>query len=146
MFCDKCNKEIEKVEVVTKKLVIQRLNDCYYEFNSEKVNEEFRKDLKTINYDLREANLYEADLREANLSEADLSEANLSEADLSKADLSEANLWKADLWKADLWKADLSKADLREAELNCVFYNTIVTEEQRDYIMTKTDLFTVKEE
>jgi len=85
--------EIKSVEI-TKELVVKRLQESYYKFSSEEVNSEFRKDLETINYDLREANLSEADLSEADLWKADLSEADLSEADLSEADLSEADLWK----------------------------------------------------
>ena len=134
MKCEKCKKEIDGNVEVTKELVVKQLNSGYYEFNSEKVNGEFRKDLKTINYDLSEANLSEADLSEADLSEANLSKANLRKANLRKADLSEANLSEA----------NLRKANLSETDLNCVFYTTIVTEKQREYIMTKTDLFTIK--
>ena len=68
----------ESKEVVTKELVVKRLREGYYKFSSDKVNEEFRKDLEIINYDL------------------------------SKADLSKADLWKANLWKADLSEADLN--------------------------------------
>ena len=82
----------------------------------------------------------------ANLSEANLSKANLSEADLSEANLWKANLWKADLWKADLWKANLSEANLSEADLNCVFFQTKITLEQRKYITEESDLFSVADD
>ena len=97
--------------------------------------------------DLSEADLREANLREANLSGASLSGANLSEANLWKADLREADLWeadlrKADLRKADLWKADLREANLWEADLNCTFYKTKVTKQQKEVIVN-SDLFEV---
>ena len=112
--------EIKSVEI-TKELVVKRLQESYYKFSSEEVNSEFRKDLETINYDLREA-------------------------DLSEADLSEADLRKADLREADLSEANLSEADLRKADLNAIFFKTKITKTQRKYITEETDLFDVEDE
>ena len=72
---------------------------------------------KSINVDLRGADLYDADLRGANLSGANLSGANLSCADLSGANLSGADLRGADLRGANLRDANLRGADLRDANL-----------------------------
>ena len=111
----------------------------------------FECEAKTIKEAVEEAvnskaNLSEANLWEANLSKANLSEANLWEADLSEANLSKANLWKADLSEANLSKANLSEADLSEADLNCVFFQTKITLEQRKYITEESDLFSVADD
>jgi uncharacterized protein YjbI with pentapeptide repeats len=95
-----------------------------------------------IEADLREANLIGANLIEADLRGADLRGADLTEADLIEADLREANLIGADLIEANLIEADLREANLRGADLNCIFYNTKVTEKQKEYIING-DLFKV---
>ena len=122
-----------KEEVITKELVVKRLNEGYYVFSSAKINEEFRRDLKAINFDLSYVNLRYANLREA----------NLWEADLSYADLSYANLREANLREANLREANLSYANLSGAILNAIFLNTKVSEKQRKYICEETDLFKI---
>ena len=102
-----------KEEVITKELVVKRLNEGYYVFSSDKINEEFRRDLKAINFDLSHVNLRYANLREANL------------------------------WEADLSYADLSYANLSGAILNAIFLNTKVSEKQKKYICEEIDLFKI---
>jgi hypothetical protein len=78
---------------------------------------EWRKENRNIEPDLRGAYLNWADLTEANLSGAWLDRADLRGAYLSKADLSGAHLFGAFLNGADLRGADLRRADLGRASL-----------------------------
>ena len=84
---------------------------------------QWRRENKISQPDLRGANLSGAQLSGAiligaQLSEADLHSANLSKAHLLRADLRGANLCKADLSGAKLIQANLSGANLSEANLS----------------------------
>ncbi|TCD48430.1 pentapeptide repeat-containing protein [Chlorobium sp. N1] len=68
--------------------------------------------------DLRNADLRSAGLRLADLSEADLRGADLRGADLRGATLTEADLGGADLRGARLWRANMSRARLEGARVS----------------------------
>src|SRR6266542_2323979 len=78
----------------------------------------WRKANRSVQPDLRDADLSNAHLRDADLSNADLRDADLRDADLRDADLRDADLSDADLRGADLSNADLHGADLRTAHLS----------------------------
>ena len=63
---------------------------------------------------------------------------------LSQAVKDKINLRRADLWGADLRGANLWRANLQEADLNCIYYKTKVTKEQKELIVN-SDLFIVEE-
>src|SRR6266545_4680749 len=77
----------------------------------------WRKANRSVQPDLRDADLSNAHLRDADLSNADLNHAKLIGANLVSADLSSANLNNGHLSNADLRDADLRDADLRDADL-----------------------------
>src|SRR6266540_2946230 len=77
----------------------------------------WRKANRSVQPDLRDADLSNAHLRDADLSNADLNHAKLIGANLVSADLSNANLNHVSLISAKLIGADLSNADLLDANL-----------------------------
>src|SRR6266542_2678250 len=78
----------------------------------------WRKANRSVQPDLRDADLSNAHLRDADLSDADLNHADLIGADLRDADLRGADLSNADLRDADLRDANLERADLSGANLS----------------------------
>src|SRR6266545_2993074 len=91
-----------------------------------KANRSVQPDLRDA--DLRDADLRDADLRDADLREADLRGADLREADLRGADLSNADLRDADLRDANLERADLSGANLSRAHLSGTNFHEAIIE------------------
>jgi uncharacterized protein YjbI with pentapeptide repeats len=81
-----------------------------------------------INYDLSKVNLYAANLngvllsntnfKDANLNNASLIKANLSYAILSNTKMSRANLTRANLYRAKMIKTELFNANLSHADLS----------------------------
>src|SRR6266540_3158904 len=77
----------------------------------------WRKANRSVQPDLRDADLSNAHLRDADLSNADLNHAKLIGANLVSADLSNANLNHVSLISAKLIGADLSNANVNNVSL-----------------------------
>src|SRR6266540_485535 len=78
----------------------------------------WRKANRSVQPDLRDADLSNAHLRDADLSNADLNHVKLIGANLVSADLSNANLNPASLISAKLIGADLSNANVNKVNLS----------------------------
>ncbi len=88
----------------------------------------WRKANRSVQPDLRDADLSNAHLRDADLSNADLNHAKLIGANLVSADLSNANLNHVSLISAKLIGADLSGANLSRAHLSGTNFHEAIIE------------------
>ena len=83
----------------------------------------WRKDNRKVEIDLREALLTDLNLYQVNLSEANLNGAFLMRSSFRGANLNGADFRKTDFSRADFSEADLSEANLSEADLSITKFN-----------------------